>query len=518
MRRTRVTLIVNCLWLAAFAAGGAAIFAIGVNWLSVGLAVVAAIAAVALGTLITRSIEHDVQLKLAQLGQAVGVASNRDLREGMTVEAIVANLAGRLERASQFKAAFGGLAEAAAVVSADGEILGASWGLSAIEPRAVEGASIDVLFGPGHFESGGVAEETLVRIGGVRYEAHRRAAGHGRVVVELKPAGAFIADDDLDAFASALAGGQTSFRFDEKALQASPALRALGDGLETLDLGVQALGRVAAGEPLTPQMRQANSGISPQVRDLADLLNALAEERDEHAEARDMLERKCEAVLGAIDKYRASITALADYADKSRAGLTVAGESIERSRGKVKVARQLSREARDVLDSASLAADRADRAAGGVETASAEIDKMVADIEDVSFRTNLLALNAAVEAARAGEKGAGFAVVADEVRMLAQLTQKTSRDIRNLVGVSRSHSVVGAQEASGLKKILGDLTGHLENLSNETDMIAGALDEGSGAISRLDTQVSSIGDTASRALTLPARRQDRQVAGHDRSQ
>ena len=51
-----------------------------------------------------------------------------------------------------------------------------------------------------------------------------------------------------------------------------------------------------------------------------------------------------------------------------------------------------------------------------------------------------------------------------------------------------------------------------------TDMIAGALDEGSGAISRLDTQVSSIGDTASRALTLPARRQDRQVAGHDRSQ
>jgi methyl-accepting chemotaxis protein len=165
------------------------------------------------------------------------------------------------------------------------------------------------------------------------------------------------------------------------------------------------------------------------------------------------------------------------------------------------------------LGNASLAADRADRAAVGVDSASAEIDKMVAAIEDVSFRTNLLALNAAVEAARAGEKGAGFAVVADEVRMLAQLTQKTSREIRNLVGISRGHSSVGAQEASGLKDILGDLTRHLENLSNETDMIAGALDEGSGAISRLDTQVSALSENATKALTLPARRQDRGGTG-----
>ncbi|MEO7222668.1 MAG: methyl-accepting chemotaxis protein [Devosia sp.] len=514
MRRTRVALIVNALWLVAFAAAGGALYAFGLSWLSVGLALVAGATALSFGTLIAQNLEHDVQLKLAQLGKAVGVANGRDLRDGMSIEAIVANLAGRLERASQFKTALAGLAEPVAMVSAEGEIIGASWGLSTIEPRAIEGASVDVLFGQGYFdEGGGVAEESLVRIGGVRYAAHRRAAGAGRFVVELKPAGAFIADDDLDAFASALAGGQTSFRFDEKALMASPALRVLGDGIETLDLGVQALNRLAAGERLTHAMRNANAGIAPQVRDLSDLIAALTEERDEHAEARDGLERKCSAVLAAIDKYRISITAMAELAESSRSGLNTAGESIGRGRDKAKAARQINREARDVLGNASLAADRADRAAGGVESASAEIDKMVAAIEDVSFRTNLLALNAAVEAARAGEKGAGFAVVADEVRMLAQLTQKTSRDIRGLVGISRSQSSVGAQEASGLKNLLGDLTRHLENLSNETDMIAGALDEGSGAISRLDTQVTSLGDQASRALTLPARRQDKAGTG-----
>lgn len=510
MRRTRVALIINGLWFVALAATGALLFVFGLNWLTAALGLVLAFCAGTFGFLIARGIEHDVQLKIAQLGQAVGAANGRDVRDGMSIEAIVANLAGRLERASQFKQALGGLNEAVALVSPDGEILGASWGLSTIVPRAIEGASVDVLFGPGAFlAGGGMAEESLVRIGGIRYTAQSRAAGAGRMVVELKPAGAFIGDDDLDAFASALAGGQTSFRFDEAALVASPELRVLEEGLEALDQSVMALGRVAAGEPLTPAMRQSNSGLSPQVRDLADMVAALAEQRDDHAEARALLERKCDAVLSAIDKYRISITSMAEIAEASRTGLTEAEASITRGREKARAARQINREARDVLGDASLAAVRADRAADGIETASAEIDKMVAAIEDVSFRTNLLALNAAVEAARAGEKGAGFAVVADEVRMLAQLTQKTSREIRNLVGVSRSHSSVGVQEAQGLKNILGDLTRHLENLSNETDMIAGALDEGSGAISRLDTQVTSMGEQASRALTLPARRQNR---------
>ncbi|HEY9009404.1 MAG TPA: methyl-accepting chemotaxis protein, partial [Devosia sp.] len=105
-----------------------------------------------------------------------------------------------------------------------------------------------------------------------------------------------------------------------------------------------------------------------------------------------------------------------------------------------------------------------------------------------------------------GEKGAGFAVVADEVRTLAQTTQKTAKEIRTLVGASRSQSTSSVAESDKLKKILANLGEHLENLSNETDMIAGALDEGSGAITRLDNNVDALGHEAERALLLPARR------------
>jgi methyl-accepting chemotaxis protein len=131
---------------------------------------------------------------------------------------------------------------------------------------------------------------------------------------------------------------------------------------------------------------------------------------------------------------------------------------------------------------------------------------MMSAIEDVSFRTNLLALNAAVEAARAGEKGAGFAVVADEVRMLAQLTQKTSREIRELVGANRSRSSAGAAEAAGLRTMIVELERHLESLGSETDGIVGAFEEGRAALARAEQKMAAIGGEAAQGLAPPARR------------
>lgn len=64
---------------------------------------------------------------------------------------------------------------------------------------------------------------------------------------------------------------------------------------------------------------------------------------------------------------------------------------------------------------------------------SNEVNSILDVITGIADQTNLLSLNAAIEAARAGEHGKGFAVVAEEVRKLAEQSQRSAKEIYQIV-------------------------------------------------------------------------------------
>ncbi|HMM07082.1 MAG TPA: methyl-accepting chemotaxis protein [Clostridiales bacterium] len=92
-----------------------------------------------------------------------------------------------------------------------------------------------------------------------------------------------------------------------------------------------------------------------------------------------------------------------------------------------------------------------------ISNASNKIGKIIENIDDIAFQTNILALNAAVEAARAGSAGKGFAVVAEEVRNLAGKSAESAKDTAALIESSlaaiENGSKIVTQTAEALEKI-----------------------------------------------------------------
>jgi methyl-accepting chemotaxis protein len=92
-----------------------------------------------------------------------------------------------------------------------------------------------------------------------------------------------------------------------------------------------------------------------------------------------------------------------------------------------------------------------------LETQAANIGDIVKAVARIADQTNLLALNAAIEAARAGKHGKGFAVVADEVRTLAETSEKSAKQIQELVG----------QIQTDVKTIAGDINTSSKTMEDE---------------------------------------------------
>lgn len=108
-------------------------------------------------------------------------------------------------------------------------------------------------------------------------------------------------------------------------------------------------------------------------------------------------------------------------------------------------AKALASETRLVAEGGSGMMGEMVEAMAEIDSSTAQVAKIVKDIDEIAFQTNILALNAAVEAARAGKAGEGFAVVADEVRSLAQRSAAAAKATAHKIEVAINSTRKGSQ-------------------------------------------------------------------------
>ncbi len=148
--------------------------------------------------------------------------------------------------------------------------------------------------------------------------------------------------------------------------------------------------------------------------------------------------------------------------EETSASLEEISSMIRSTADNAEKAKTLAGEAHSVAQAGSRTMVEMTQAMAAIDSSSAEVAKIVKNIDEIAFQTNILALNAAVEAARAGEAGAGFAVVADEVRSLAQRSaaaaKETADKIEAAIASSRKGSVSCTKVGESLVQIAGKVS------------------------------------------------------------
>ncbi|WP_445945410.1 methyl-accepting chemotaxis protein [Shewanella sp.] len=147
---------------------------------------------------------------------------------------------------------------------------------------------------------------------------------------------------------------------------------------------------------------------------------------------------EADQVASAMTEMSATVSQIAANAvQASEASAAASKEAVEGNQEVDKTSKAIKKLAIDISE-----------AADAIKTLDNDVHGIVAILDvisGISEQTNLLALNAAIEAARAGEQGRGFAVVADEVRTLAQRTQSSTMDIKNMTEKLKSGAAFAVQ-------------------------------------------------------------------------
>jgi methyl-accepting chemotaxis protein len=196
---------------------------------------------------------------------------------------------------------------------------------------------------------------------------------------------------------------------------------------------------------------------------------------------------EAQQIAAAITQMAATTSEVSHYAKQAAEATRQADTEVEGGNKMVEATTLAVEELAQILTQTTATVDR-------VSQDSSRIESVIEVINSIAAQTNLLALNAAIEAARAGEFGRGFAVVADEVRSLANRTQSSTEEIREMISALQG----GTESAAQAMRKSCDLAGRTVEQTRRSQQALNSIRSEAGAINDMNAQIASASTQQSR--------------------
>ena len=243
-----------------------------------------------------------------------------------------------------------------------------------------------------------------------------------------------------------ISAGDYSVRVDERG---NPEFALFSDGINTMLAGMQA--NLSDNEKLLMRQQadvETNNALIENVKQVCSRLNDISNETLNNARMIHSGTEEQENVVSELQNIMDQLVkGLNESADATMVGSTLIDETVDSMKQGKEEMEQLELSIRKISDT------------------SAEIEKIIGEINSIAQQTNMLSLNASIEAARAGELGKGFAVVATEVGELAARSSQAARETNTLIMSTVEAIEEGKQIGDQTMKVFDSMAEQIEKAS-----------------------------------------------------